>query len=94
LKFTNVPWVLVSLQQRFTGFIPNDVMALPSQPFGDGRSNRRGHKDDCVHGLAFYRLGILGYRQPNAHGGACSNLARHIDIPMMALDNVLADSHP
>jgi len=40
--------VLQPLQQRFTRFIPNDVMALPNQPFGDGRVNRRliiGQKD-------------------------------------------------
>lgn len=55
--------VLKPIQQRFTGFIPNHVMALPSQPFSNGRANRLlivGHKDDCLYGLAFHQLDILG----------------------------------
>ena len=55
--------VLKPLQQRFTGFIPHQVMALPRQPFHDGAANRLfivGHKDDGAHQLAFHQLEILG----------------------------------
>jgi hypothetical protein len=89
--------VLRPLQQLFAEFIPNHMMVLPSQRFGNVRASRLlivGHKDDCLHGLAFYLLDILGFRQPNAHDGAFSNLACQMDLSTMPLDNVLADRHP
>jgi hypothetical protein len=45
--------VLKPLQQLFAGFIPNHMMALLSQPFGNGRASRLlivGHKDDSCMG--------------------------------------------
>jgi len=80
-----------------TAFIPNGVMSLVGQPFGDRGQNQQlivGHKDDCLHGLAVHQVGIWGCRQPNVHKGAYPNLARHINISKVAFNNVLADSHP
>jgi hypothetical protein len=36
-----------TLQQCFIEFIPNEVLALPTQPFGDDKANTRLTKNDA-----------------------------------------------